>query len=102
MKLFMAEAKKSASSKVDVGFSGGFHCFGFGYNGFTQFAMHSSASEDQKVDSPGSCVLTPLLLNVGRISSVAASWSSTFYLKGKFCFNRKLDIHQQRCQPMKI
>lgn len=96
MKFFMAEAEKSDSSKVDVGFSGGFHCFGFGYNGFAQFARLSSASEDQKgaqVDSPGSCVLTPLLLDVSRINSVAASWSSTFYLKGKSCSNRKRDIH---------
>lgn len=85
----MAETERSVISRPDFNSEGCFQCFGFGYNGFTQFAVHKSVSEGGQVqvaplDLPGKSLLAPSPLNVGCVSSIAASWSSTFYVKGRF------------------
>ena len=88
MAFFMAKTEQTATLKPEFTFSGSFQCFGFGYNGFAQFATHKNVNEDRQVppvDLPGSSVLIPLLVNVGRVSSIVASWSNTLYLKGRFC-----------------
>ena len=85
---FMAKTELTATLKPDFNFSGRFQCFGFGYNGFAQFATNKNVNEGRQVppvDSPGSSVLTPLLLNVGFVSSIVAPWSNTLYLRGRVC-----------------
>ena len=88
--IFMAETEQSASFRPNINSKGRFQVFGFGYNGFTQFGAHKSVSEDDQVAPLAftdfiseSSLFTPLPLNVDRVSSIAASWPSTFYLKGE-------------------
>ncbi|XP_068709475.1 RCC1 domain-containing protein 1-like [Montipora foliosa] len=82
MTIFMAETEKSATTlKHDYSASGSLLCFGFGYNGFSQLANNSVADEVHKEIQPSNSVLTPFVLDIGRIHSVVASWSSNLYLK---------------------
>lgn len=66
---------------------GSFQCFGFGYNGFAQISAHKSVSKGDEVErfQPrySAATLTPVPLNVDCVNSIVASWSNTFYLKGR-------------------
>lgn len=90
-KFFMDKTEQRATSRSALNSKGSFQCFGFGYNGLTQLSAHKSVSEDKEPPQPSSsAVLSPVPLNVDCVSSIAASWSCSFYLKGwcysKLCF----------------
>lgn len=84
---FMDESEQKPTTRPAFNSEGSFQCFGFGYNGFGQISPHKSASKGDEVETfpPRSSVaaLTPVPLNVDCVSSVVASWSNTFYLKGR-------------------
>lgn len=81
----MDETEHRASSRPALNSEGNFQFFGFGYNGFAQISTHRSVSKGQEVETlpPRSSALTPVPLNVGCVSCIVASWSTTFYLKGR-------------------
>ena len=86
----MDETKQTATSRSALNSKGSYKCFGFGYNGFAQLSAHKTASKDDEIpqfQSPSiaSVVPSPVPLNVDCVSSIVASWSCLFYLKG-WCY----------------
>lgn len=84
----MDKTCRRTTSRPAFNSDGSFQCFGFGYNGFRQITAYTGVRESKEIetlDPQSSAVLTPVPLNVGCVSSIVASWSSMFYLKGRFC-----------------
>ena len=86
----MDKTNQNSTSKSAFHPDGRFQCYGFGFNGFRQITAKAiNANESQEVDfetggSHPASVLTPVQLNFDCVSSILASWSGTFYLKGNF------------------
>lgn len=86
----MDKTSQNTTSKSVFHSDGRFQCYGFGFNGFRQITAKAiNANESREVDfetggSHPASVLTPVQLNFDCVSSILASWSSTFYLKGNF------------------
>ena len=83
----MDEIKQTATSRSALNSKGSYKCFGFGYNGFAQLSAHKTVSKDNESpqfqpSSVASVVPSPVPLDVDCVSSIVASWSCSFYLKG--------------------
>lgn len=87
LKFFMDETEQRVTSRSALNSKGSFKCFGFGYNGFAQLSAHNSARKDNETPNPSSVVVpSPVPLDVDCVSSIVASWSCSFYLKG-WCYS---------------
>ena len=87
--IFMAETEGNASLKRKKNSEGNFEVYGFGYNGFKQLGAHIFEGDQEPPQNSSYCIsksklLYPLALNVPRVSSIAASWSSTVFVKGRY------------------
>ena len=87
----MVETEGNASLKRKINSKGGFAVYGFGYNGFKQLSGHISEGDQEPLQNSSCCkliskssLLYPLALDVPRVSSIVASWSSTFFVKGRY------------------
>ena len=85
----MAETEGNASLKRKKNSDGNFEVYGFGYNGFKQLGGHIFEGDQEPPQNSSYCIsksslLYPLALNVPRVSSIAASWSSTVFVKGRY------------------
>ncbi|XP_073238801.1 RCC1 domain-containing protein 1-like [Porites lutea] len=82
----MAETEGNASLKRKINSEGSFEVYGFGYNGFKQLGGHIFEGDQEPPQNSSYCIsksslLYPLALNVPRVSSIVASWSSTVFVK---------------------
>lgn len=87
----MTETEGNASLKRKINSEGGFEVYGFGYNGFKQLGGHIFEGDKEPPQNSSYCkliskssLLYPLALNVPRVSSIGACWSSTFFVKGRY------------------
>ena len=86
----MDETSQKTNPRPAFQSEGSFKCYGFGFNGLRQITVNAvDVYESREVDietdgSHPSAVLAPVQLNVDCVSSIVASWSSIFYLKGNF------------------
>lgn len=94
----MDESEQKITSRPCSNSDGSFQCFGFGFNGFAQIIAHKSERKDdeveafQEVPQSSAVQLTPVALNVDCVSSIVASWSNTFYLKGRLCYELSFNV----------
>ena len=94
----MDESEQKITSRPSSNSNGSFQCFGFGFNGFAQVIAHKSKRKDddvealQEVPRSSAVQLTPVALNVDCVSSIVASWSNTFYLKGRLCYELSFNV----------
>ena len=83
LKFFMDETEQRATSRSALNLKGSYKCFGFGYNGFAQLSAHKTVSKGNETLQPSPCVVpSPFPLNVDCVSSIVASWSCSYFLKG--------------------
>ena len=87
--ILMAETEGNASLKRKLNSEGDFQVYGFGYNGFKQLGGHNFEGDQEPPQNSSYCIsksslLYPLALNVPRVSSIVASWSSTVFVKGRY------------------
>ena len=85
----MAETEGNASIKRKINSEVDFEVYGFGYNGFKQLGAHIFEGDQEPPQNSSYCIsksklLYPLALNVPRVSSIVASWSSTVFVKGRY------------------
>lgn len=79
----MDETEQRATSRSALNSKGSYKCFGFGYSGFAQLSAHKTVSKDNETSQLSSSVVpSPVPLDVDCVSSIVASWSCSFYLKG--------------------
>ena len=104
--IFMTETEGKASLKRKINSEGHFEVYGFGYNGFMQLGGHIFEGDQEPPQNSSYCkliskssLLYPLALNVPRVS-IVASWSSTFFVKGRYAvlFGRE----SGKCVPLFI
>ena len=88
--IFTTETEGNASLKRKINSEGSFEVYGFGYNGFKQLGGHIFEGDQEPPQNSSYCkliskssLLYPLALNVPRVS-IVASWSTTFFLKGRY------------------
>lgn len=101
----MAETEGNASLKRKINSEGGFKVYGFGYNGFKQLGGHISEGDQEPLQNSSCCkliskssLLYPLALDVPRVSSIVASWSSTFFVKGRYAV--LFGLESGKCVPL--
>ena len=88
--IFTTETEGNASLKRKINSEGSFEVYGFGYNGFKQLGGHIFEGDQEPPQNSSYCkliskssLLYPLALNVPRVS-IVASWSTTFFVKGRY------------------
>ena len=88
--IFTTETEGNASLKRKINSEGDFEGYGFGYNGFMQLGGHIFEGDQEPPQNSSYCkliskssLLYPLALNVPRVS-IVASWSTTFFVKGRY------------------